>query len=203
MDYPPPSGAGNTLGTSATFLESLRGNADPRRWDEFFAIYGPLIGHYLRKMGVAADDVDDLRQDVLIILYRRLADWHYDRAVGSFRGYVKTIVRNAALRYFKRRLVQPRADGGAEHAERLVAAPAAAEEDVFEQAWRRRVFEIACERVRADVSEKTWAMFEQAYLLMRPLTEVAAEFGVRIGNLHVVKKRVKDRLRAEVNALDV
>ena len=200
-----------TLGTSPTLLDDVR-KGDAAAWTRLDRLYRPLIAHWLRRNGVAQADLDDMEQDLLMVLCRRLPEWVYDRARGSFRAYVKTIVRNAGIKYRLRRARDQKLGlggvGGTDHEEVVRAQTASAvdnsnDDDPFDLGFHRRVLELACEQVRTEVSAKTWAVFEQVDLLHRPDAEVAAEFGIRVGNLYVMRSRVRARLARHIEGMNV
>src|SRR5262249_4849080 len=58
--------------TSATLLEKLRRPDAQEAWTRFVELYTPLLYHWGRQLGLAAEGVADLVQDVLTPLWKRL-----------------------------------------------------------------------------------------------------------------------------------
>jgi RNA polymerase sigma factor (sigma-70 family) len=212
---PDVGGDRGTLATSATLLDDARSGSNDA-WLRFVSLYRPLIRHWLKLNGVAEGDLDDMEQDLLLVLFKRLAGWTYDRSRGSFRGYVKTIVRNAVSKYHhdgqRRRQLGLGGVGGTDHEEvvrghgksvRGERVDPEENDDQFDTEFHRRAFEIAREQVRGEVDAKTWAIFEQVDLLHRPVATVAAEFAERTGNVYVIRSRVRARLRRRIEEMDV
>jgi RNA polymerase sigma factor (sigma-70 family) len=193
---------GDSHQTHASLLRDL--TEHPDRWQEFVNLYGPLITRYLRRKGVPDGDAEDLCQDVLAILVRRIPRWNYDPSRGRFRGYVKTIVAHAAQRFWEQRKRGREAVGGTAHRDMLEARPEGegAGDEWFEQEWQRSAFELACKQVQAEVDARTWKVFVEHAISGRSPGEVAAEHGMNVGNVYVIRTRVIRRLRAAVEALD-
>jgi RNA polymerase sigma-70 factor (ECF subfamily) len=97
--------------TSASLLDRLRGG-DQDSWDRLVCIYTPLLRTWIRRAGVRPDDVDDLVQDVLSILVRKLPEFSYNPMLGSFRGWLKTLTVRRVRDHWKSRRGQAEAGGG-------------------------------------------------------------------------------------------
>src|SRR5215468_10634174 len=78
--------------TRPTLLGALR---EGLRWEEFVALYGPLILGWGRSdFGLQASDADNLCQEVLVRVWRGIGT--FDPARGRFRAWLYTCARNAA-----------------------------------------------------------------------------------------------------------
>jgi RNA polymerase sigma-70 factor (ECF subfamily) len=180
--------------TSASLLERLR-DAEPEAWTRFVELYTPLLFSWTRKLGLQEADAADLVQDVLILLFRKLPEFTYDKRQ-SFRGWLRAITLNK-WRERRRRSVVPLED-----VVTLDDLPgrddmAALEEDEY----RRRLIARALALLRPEFSEVTWKAFEQFVLVDRPGEDVAVELGVRVGTVYAAKSRVLSRLRQELAGL--
>jgi len=206
---PSPSSDKQTMKTRVTLLDKLQsGEQGPDHdaaWQRFHDLYVPLIRYWLGKWNIPRKDLDDLCQEVMIILVRRLPEWTYDPAKGRFRGYVKTIVSRKAMRYFEQQKNKPGGIGGTDHQDILASEQDHKTQDldeVYERAWQRRAFELACEHVQLEVGDKQWFVFEQAILCQRPAEEVAKEASMKRGNVYVICTRIRTKLREYVSTLD-
>ena len=87
------------ISTSDTLLEQLRSPDKPAAWERFVKLYYPLLFTWARKKLQRDEDAADLVQDVLVVLIKKMPEFHYDtQADGtkSFRGWLRTIVINKA-----------------------------------------------------------------------------------------------------------
>jgi RNA polymerase sigma-70 factor (ECF subfamily) len=180
------------LTTHTTFVEGLR-QMDRDVWDEFVALYEPLLFSYVRKNNVPEHEAGDVVQNIWIALWKYMPRFRFDRTKGRFRTWLYKIAYHAAKDYHRHGgKVKPLnldeladeivagADGGEEEWERLVQARALAR---------------AIEVVRATTDPKTWACFEQHKLKFRPARDVGAELGLSENSVNVNASRVLKKIR--------
>ena len=79
--------------THSSLLERLRRPDDVEAWDRFVRLYTPLLFHWARGAGLRDPDAADLVQDVLVVLVRKLPEFHYDPRK-SFRAWLRTVTLN-------------------------------------------------------------------------------------------------------------
>ena len=66
---------GRTVETSLTWLGRLTGSPTEGDWKQLLDVYGPLLRGWLSRSGAAAADHDDLIQDVLMVVVRRVSEF--------------------------------------------------------------------------------------------------------------------------------
>lgn len=81
-----------------------------RSWDEFEAIYRPLIVGCLRSMGLKEHDAQELTQEVFCRLTRILPTFELDRRRARFRAYWWRLTYNTPVDQSRRRKVRDRAE---------------------------------------------------------------------------------------------
>ncbi len=81
--------------TSATLLDRVGISPhDEAAWARFVELYGSKIRGWCRRWGLQEADAEDVTQDVLLRLAQKLGTFHYDPS-RSFRGWLRTVTRNA------------------------------------------------------------------------------------------------------------
>src|SRR6478609_10476623 len=81
--------------TRVALLTQLRQDpSDQAGWDEFVEQYGPHIYRWCRQWRLQDADAEDVAQEVLLKLARKLRDFAYDPK-SSFRGWLKTVAHHA------------------------------------------------------------------------------------------------------------
>src|SRR5262249_11538502 len=81
--------------TRGSLLARLRQDpTDQAGWDEFVEHYGRHIYRWCRRWKLQDADAEDVTQDILAKLARKLRTFAYDPA-GSFRGWLKTVAHHA------------------------------------------------------------------------------------------------------------
>jgi RNA polymerase sigma-70 factor (ECF subfamily) len=66
---------------------------------QIFAVHAPFLWRILRRLGVRKQDIEDVCQDVLIVVYRKLADF---QGHGSMRTWLYSICVRTASDYRRR-----------------------------------------------------------------------------------------------------
>src|SRR5258708_37840493 len=81
--------------TSPTLLRRLRDPADREAWATFAENYGRRIYTWCRRWQMQEADAEDLTQGLLVKIPVKMRSFHYDPKAGSFRAWLKTVVRHA------------------------------------------------------------------------------------------------------------
>lgn len=185
--------------TRPSLLVRLRDPRDEAAWDEFVSLYGPLVRTLARRGGLQDADAHDLEQEV----YRSVAGAidRYDLAPGrgSFRGWLFRIARNHMLNAFVARRRHPQGSGDTRVGEMLEAradpAPSPDETAIFDDAYRKRLFEWAAARVQSQFKPTTWLAFWRTAVEGRSVEDVAKELNLTAGAIYVYRNRVMARIR--------
>jgi RNA polymerase sigma-70 factor (ECF subfamily) len=181
----------HTPPTRLTLLGALR---EGLRWEEFVALYGPLILAWGRcDFGLQTSDADNLCQEVLLRVWRGIGS--FDPARGRFRAWLYACARNAACNLRRcqcgEQVGVPPASGGRDRAlpdgEDLDAALARLEQDGFDV----DDLQGAVSDVRARVQPATW----KAFLLCEFFELTAKEAGALLGMQPVAVNQAVFRIR--------
>ncbi|MCH9727394.1 MAG: RNA polymerase sigma factor [Planctomycetes bacterium] len=91
------------MDTSASLLESLRVEPEGIAWQTLCDLYSPMLRNWLIRNGASQSDVEDLVQDVLVVIVRRIPDFQRGSQCGSFRSWLKTITINCLRDHWRRK----------------------------------------------------------------------------------------------------
>lgn len=193
----------NRTETRPSLLLRVRDFQNQEAWDEFFALYGPLVLRVLRRIGVSQQDALDLVNDVLVIVVRRIGTFEFD-PTKSFRAWLKTVTRNRAYRFFLQQKRRPRPSGGTSHAMAIQETPAddSSENELIEAEWRKRRLEMAIDKVRHEVTSEAWEVFELLVVQELPPADVGRRLGMKPGALYTAKCRILKKLRQAAEEID-
>ena len=187
--------------TSTTLLRDLAGDSQHARWTEFAARYRPMMEAYLRECFPGVDP-DDLIQETLVAIAAALPTYVYDAvSSGHFHNYLTGVLRHKALNAVRGDRRYAAAVNRSEVDADKVQSPATVESD---EDFRRALMESALGQLMAgdEVSTRDKQVFEQVAIVGVAPTEVAAKFGLSRANVDQIKKRMTDRLRSLVRALE-
>lgn len=186
--------------TRASLLIRLRDRSDQPAWNEFVALYGPVIYGFARKRGLQDADAADVMQDVLRSVTSAIARLEYDPRQGRFRGWLFTITRNKVMTLLSSRNGKARGTGDSNVQSMLSAHPDGRDglEEDWELDYRRSLASIAMEEVQAEFSEKIWSAFWQTAVESKAVPEVGRTLGMSAGSVYVAKSRVLARVREVV-----
>jgi RNA polymerase sigma-70 factor (ECF subfamily) len=180
--------------TQPTLLLRLRDARDAEAWGQFVELYAPLVYGYLRRHGLQDADAADVTQEVLRAVAGAVGQFDYDPQRGSFRGWLRAVVRSKLCKFLSARRRQP---CGAGEAGRLDDHPAP-DDASWDLEYERRLFAWAAERVRVEFRAATWQAFWQTCVEGRAPAEVAAALGLSVGAVYIAKSRVLARLRETI-----
>lgn len=192
----------HSTGTGSLLLLLLGNPTDRDCWSAFVDRYAPKIYGWCRKLGLQEADAEDVTQEVLTQLVRKLRTFSYDPHKGTFRGWLKTLTHHAWCDFLEKRR---RAVGGEANPEVLVCLEklegredlATALAEVFD-------LELLAEaeaRVQLQVSPRDWKIFQSLAVDGRPGPDLARELGMTVTAVLMAKSRVQQKLRQEVRRL--
>lgn len=200
LDLPNDVAGTPSTGTSRSLLERVQAD-DPAAWDRLVALYAPLVYQWCRGAGLREQDAADVFQEVFQAVVTHIGGFRKDRQGDTFRGWLRTITRNKAHDYFRRRGREPEGVGGTEAQGKMAEVPAlpapddgSATGDIEEHG----LFHRALALIQQDFAESTWQAFWRTAVEGRPTADVAAELSLSPGAVRVAKSRVLRRLREEL-----
>lgn len=188
--------------TSISLLDRLRHNAAEADWQRLVDLYTPLIRGWLRRHAPALREADDLVQDVLTVVVRRIGEFEHQRT-GSFRRWLRTITVNCLRDHWKRQRHRPQGTGDSDFLEMLqqLEDPDSRMSRLWDEEHDRHVTQRLLQLVRARFETSTWRAFERVALEGATPDEVAAELGVTVNAVFIARSRVLSCLRQEGRGL--
>jgi len=194
------------LPTRQSLLERLKRWDDQESWRDFFNLYWGLLYSAAIKSGLNDSEAQDVVQDTIIQVAKKIGGFRYDPMVDSFKGWLLYLTRKRiALEYRKRARdrIQPQAEAG--EAETLIEGipdPSGSDLDAFwEEEWARTMWEAALTRVKEQVTLKQFQLFDLYVIKERPAMEVAQALGVTVAQVYLAKHRISTQLKKELAQL--
>ena len=185
--------------TRQSLLLRVRDLGDLEAWDQFYGIYAPLILRFARRQGLSIDDAEEIRDDCLGLLARKMPGFAYDPSAGRFKSWLYRLAHGRVVDLRRRKA--PRAADEEELA--AVVDPAPGPRDTWEQLWRAEHLRYCVEAVRGRVSERNYAAFRMLLDDGLSVPEVCAATAMNANQVYKAKMQVLQRVRELMRRLDV
>jgi RNA polymerase sigma-70 factor (ECF subfamily) len=183
-------------------LGRLRQDAtDQAAWDEFVERYGRHIFRWCRQWKLQDADAEDVTQNVLAGLARKLRAFAYNPS-GSFRGWLKTLAHHAWRDFVDSR--RPAQAAGDSQAWMLLQTVEARENLVqrLAEVFDLELLDEAKARVQLRVAPHTWEAFRLVALENQPVAEVATAVQMQVAMVYVARSKVQKMLQEEIRKLE-
>lgn len=190
----------NVYKTRMTLLAKLRDKHDDAAWTDFAYYYRKYIYNIARRMGLDHSAADEVVQLVMIQSWNKLPEFEYDPSKGRFRGWLCRVTGNAVKKYYRdnvNRFVE--LDPDFVFSEELITEPEVGK--IAEEEWREYLPTLAWKNVQKcfkDNAIKVWEMLQEG----KEVAEIAKKLGIAESSVYVYRKRVQDKLRAEIKKLE-
>ena len=188
------------LDAPTTQSDHLTAAADPANedaWAWLHNTYRQPIGRLCLRSGLSSVEADEVINDVLLRLSRRLATKAFTSGSGKLRAWLSQITHQCI---FEVRRQRGRADLSAEAmrrmAEWLPGAYAPQADPEARQQLERHLWAVCLDRVRSAVGARSWQIFEAYTFHGLPSPEVARAFNTTEFNVRMIRMRMVRRIRA-------
>jgi len=189
--------------TSASLLDLLRADPKSAAWQKLVELYEPLIRVWLHRQEGWSQDSDDLVQEVMTVVVRKLPEFQHNGRTGAFRAWLRTITVNCLRDHWRSKKHRPTATGDSDMQQLLaqLADPSSSTSRTWDQEHDRHLTRKLLEMLRGDFEPTTWKAFERTALDGLPAADVAAELGLTSNAVFIARSRVLARLRQEAAGL--
>lgn len=183
--------------TRFTLIHRVKDPSNEEAWKIFSEAYEGYITAVLQKVGIGRDEAGDLRQEILLKLWKQLPDFDYEPDKGKFRTWLYQIIRNTAYTHMKschsarqrnERYFQENQDGP----DQL--------DQLLRDEWKAFICQKALDNLREAFADQSVEIFEKT-LEGGDVSELAASYGLKENTVYRIKNRVKERLIVEVRRL--
>lgn len=199
---------GSVWKTRETLLEKIKDKYDDASWEDFVYYYKKYIYNIIRSMNVSHHDADEITQKVILKAWDKLPEFKYDPGKGRFRGWLCMVTGNEVKDFFRSRKkemlmsdLDPQGDNKDVEFEDLGNITLPEIEKIAEKEWRTYISKLAWTNIADTTEEK----MKDCFLMMtegKTPKEISEKLGISESSTYVYKKRVQDKLRAEIMRLN-
>ena len=176
-------------------------------WREFYATYKPLILLCGDDCGLAAEEKEELVQNVMCEIFQKdiigkydpdhVPDdvvFKHDPARGRFRHYLRKIIRYQAIRLLRDRRKKgvPFDENATTDEEGCIDAGL---DNSWDEEWRRHVLNMTLAELKGRIKPEHYLAFEMYALQNRSVQEVAEFLGLSVAAVYTIKSRCIATLR--------
>ncbi|WDE99039.1 RNA polymerase sigma factor [Lentisphaera profundi] len=186
-----------SLNTHETLLMRLQQNMDS--WDEFTQVYERYIYLIMRAMKMNHHDAEDLSQDVLLKVWKNIANYDYRPDHARFRTWLSKICRNQVIDFIRKQKTEKiKREKNYSDIEDITLPQV---EALAEEEWKVHVSTAAWENIQKDFNSEAMNCFEMIND-GSPVAEIANKLKLSESSVYVYSKRVRDHMIAEVRRLN-
>jgi RNA polymerase sigma-70 factor (ECF subfamily) len=209
---------GSSLETRPSLLQRLQSGEDQESWRDFYVTYGGLMRSFAAKAGLTPEEAEEVVQETVIGVSRRLPEFVYDPKVCRFKTWLLNQTRWQILRQLKRRAnpgsaarsgaasaVAADAGDPADGTDAMARIPDPAMPDFgaeWDREWEKGLLTRALERVSQQIDERHFQIFDLYVTKDWPAGRVAKMLGVSVARVYLTKHRVAALLKREVERLE-
>lgn len=176
---------------------------DEGAWGQLLHLYGPLVQRWCKRADLQDEDTADIFQETFRAVAHDLTSFSPTRSIGSFRSWLRTIVRSKIVDHFRRRQRQAVGAGGTDAQMHLaaVADPLSAESEEEAAAEGALVAQRALQLIKPEFSAPNWRAFEMVALEGKSAVEAAELLNLNPQAVRQANYRIRRRLRSVLQGL--
>jgi len=195
--------------TRRSLVDRLADWRDQKNWHDFFETYWKLIYSVATKSGLSDAEAQDVVQETIITVAKKIDGLKYDPKLGSFKGWLLQITRWRIADQFRKR--EPAAAARTRRGDtsrRTATIERAADpggidlEATWDAEWRDNMIAAAVTRVKRKVEGKQYQIFDCYVMKEWPAKKVAKELGVSMTQVYLAKHRVSALMKKELKSLE-
>ena len=206
------------IATRHSLLNRLKDWGDQTSWQDFFDTYSRLIYNVAVKAGLSDAEAQEVVQETVIAVARKIGEFKADPAHGSFSAWLMRLTRWRIADQFRKRQAGPAPslpstggngpelrfdDTGSTGPIERVPDPASLVLDtVWHAEWEKHLMVAALERVKQQVSPRQFQMFDLHVLQNQSVQETARTLRASVASVYMAKHRVARLVKKEVKKLE-
>ncbi|MCI0542044.1 MAG: RNA polymerase sigma factor [Verrucomicrobiales bacterium] len=205
---PEPAASEELLPTRPSLLARLRNPDDSRvwhrGWEEFYALYHPVIYRHAVRSGLPDQDAEEVVQEIVIGVARNIPQFQYDPGKSSFKTWLFRVARNKIVDHLRKRARHARGpvvsvpavddEKGVEALAEVADDKMLAPDQEWELAWETNLRRAALDHVGRRVKPMTMRLYLYHIVEGHDVAETVAHFRhsqVPPDTVHLAKHRVQ------------
>src|ERR1039458_7440982 len=179
--------------TRWSLIQRLKNWDDQESWGEFFEAYWRLIYSMASKSGLTHAEAEEVVQETILSVCRKIKEFRADPAAGSFKSWLLTLTRwrigdqfrkrarSEAKRHHRSAAPDPATEPSTATEERVADPAGNLLEAVWDEEWKANLLDQAFEKLKTQVKPKHYQIFYLLTVKELPAPKVAQTLGVNVG----------------------
>jgi RNA polymerase sigma factor (sigma-70 family) len=197
------------LPTRQSLLSRLKNYDDSASWEDFFNTYWKLIYGVAIKSGLTEIEAQEVVQETIIAVSKKMPGFKYNPAIGSFKAWLLNQTRWRIKDQFRKRVreltVQPSGEGSSEEGRFIETFPDPAQSDlqiIWEDEWQQHILQTAMNRIKPKVSARQYQIFDLYVNKKWAVEKIQKTLGVTATQVYLAKHRIASLMREEIRKLE-
>jgi RNA polymerase sigma-70 factor (ECF subfamily) len=190
-------------------LSQLRNFENQDSWNEFFNTYWRLIYSAALRAGLSEPDAQEVVQETVISVSRKIPGFKYDPKLGSFKSWLLNITRRRIADQFRKkgrewavRSQLPEFSTGTAPIDKVPDRASLDWEGAWEEDWKAHALAAALRHVKTKVSPRQFQLFELYAIKNWPVERIQETLGVSAGQVYLAKVRVSKLLKIAIRKVE-
>jgi RNA polymerase sigma-70 factor (ECF subfamily) len=199
-----PENSDELIPTRASLLARIKNLEDHASWQDFFDTYWKLIFGVSVKRGLTRTEAQDVVQETMCSAMKHMPQFNYNRTVGTFKAWLLNMVRWRIADQFRKRSTVKNLPPAARVDGSDVLNNVADHQDfeaIWNEEWQQALFDAAVVKTRRKVDPQKFQIFDLLVKQRLSPVKVAEDFHVSVAHVYLVKHRVTEEIKAEVERL--
>jgi RNA polymerase sigma factor (sigma-70 family) len=187
--------------TRTSLIRRLKDWDDQDGWQDFFDTYGRFIHNVALKSGLSEAEAEDVVQETMVSVAKRMLTFSYDRRSGSFKTWLLNVTRWRITDQIRKRGWHKALPLPPPNADQTVDLTGPNLEAVWNAEWENRLLEAATSKVKRRLDPQKYQIFDYYVNKQWAAPKVAKAFGISIDQVYMARHRVAGLLKDEVQRL--
>ena len=187
--------------TRATLLQRLKNWQDQASWQDFFDTYWRLIYNVARKSGLTETESQDVVQETMVSVAKKMPGFKYDPQIGAFKTWLLNLTRWRITDQIRKResIVVARSDKeaalSASDFSEVMDPNGQLLEKIWQTEWEDNLLEAAIARAKKRLDPKNYQIFDLHVNRAWEPARVAAALAVSVDQVYLAKHRVTEIIK--------
>ena len=195
--------------TRRSLLTRLKQWDDHESWKDFFDTYWKLVYSAALKSGLNETEAQEVVQETVIAVAKKMHDFKYDPAVGSFKSWLLHITRcriaDQLRKRYKEAVVAQAPSNNTSRTDAMATLPDPNSlnlEAIWDEDWQQNLIAAALTRVKQEVSARQYQIFDLYVIKGWPVNQVRQTLGVSPSQVYLAKFRISGLVKKAVKKLE-